>query len=161
MVSSTLITTPVYRLSAVLGLAGAGAFRLVRVLDGRYAVALGCPRPEVDHLAPIRAEWTPGTVWRPQHGLATGWAVYGAWFWIHAVLNKEFIRPRRTNSYRLQKMSSNSTSVSAGLGRCIPSCVVKRILSAYLFALISGTNWYSRFRRILTIWAMRPAIICW
>jgi len=63
--------------------------------------------------------------------------------------------------YRLQKVSSNSTSVSAGFGRCTPSCVVKRILSAYLFALISGTKWCSRFSRIRTIWATRPAIICW
>lgn len=42
--------------------------------------------------------------------------------------------------YSVQNVSSNSTSVSAALGRCTPSWVVKRMFSAYLFALISGTQ---------------------
>src|SRR4029079_6961278 len=45
-------------------------------------------------------------------------------------------RRRAARPYSEQKVSSNSTSVSAAFGRCMPSCVVKRMLRAYLFALI-------------------------
>jgi len=70
------------------------------------------------------------------------------------------VGPKNRN-YRLQKVSSNSTSVSDARGRWMPSWVVKRMLSAYLLALISGMQAYSPDSPMRSICAMRPAIICW
>src|ERR1051326_6566220 len=100
------------------------AFRFRFFVAHRYMVTLGRPCAEVDQATTLRAEWAEFARRVPRHRLAALRGSDGAC--IHV--------------YRLQNVSSNSTSDSTIFGRCAPSCVVKRMFNAYLFALISGTQ---------------------
>jgi hypothetical protein len=66
-----------------------------------------------------------------------------------------------TDCYRLQKVSSKWISASACLGRRSVPGRVKRMLSAYLLALISGMNASARRSRKRTSCAVRPASMSW
>src|SRR5690349_4250340 len=110
-----------------------GLGRIGRVVLGlaalpRHAVALRRPRAQVDHLASLAAERTPAILRSERRGLPTARA--------GNVL------------YRLQKVSSKATSQSAVRVRESSGCwEMKRILSTYLLALISGTHGMSGARR--------------
>ena len=73
----------------------------------------------------------------------------------------ELLRPRCsvTIRQRLQNVSSNSTSLSDTFGRGSVLKQVNRTLSAYLFALISGTRFADLESLILTIWDVLPPSI--
>lgn len=62
--------------------------------------------------------------------------------------------------YKLQNVRSNSRSDSQTCGRPSAPRLVKRIFSAYLFALISGTQSALSCSRMRTICARRPPSIC-
>src|SRR5262245_27765503 len=107
---------PLGRGSAVLR-CGLGGFL------ARYPVGLGRPRAEVDRLAALRAERAPARRRRPFDRLP-------------AVRTGDDLR----RHHRLQNASSKSTSRAYAAPRSIPETPMKRMFSAYLFALISGTH---------------------
>ena len=108
-----------------LGLLGL-VFRLRLALLERDAVALGSPLAEIDKLAALGAERAIGICRAQGCGCAAPWAV-------HHPLSVD-------RHHRLQNVSSKGTSVGLTRGRCAPAPKVKRMLSAYLFALTSGTH---------------------
>src|SRR5205085_11900762 len=105
---------------------GLGRARRV-VLAGlrRNRVLLGSPAAQVRHAAALAAERPPAVRGRKFRRLAAGGAWDGA---------------RGNRVHRLQNVRSNGTSCSYTRVRCTPSGSRKRTLSAYLFALISGTH---------------------
>jgi hypothetical protein len=54
------------------------------------------------------------------------------------------LRRATSSTYRLQNVNSKSTSRSKTMPRSAPAALMKRMLSAYLLALISGTQASSR-----------------
>jgi hypothetical protein len=94
----------------------------------RHAVFLRRPGAQIDVAAALGTERTEGAFGTPRHRLAAGGAVDDA-----------RLRNLRHDTYRLQNVISKTTSLSAWRGRASVPGVVKRMLRAYLLALISGT----------------------
>lgn len=102
------------------------ALTIVRVFL-RDAIGLGRPLSEVDQFAALGAE-RPVRIGRiPRSRCAA----------LRTTHDARFIR--NGSHHRLQNVSSNFTSSTEVL-RCVPMAEVKRILSAYLLALTSGTH---------------------
>jgi len=83
----------------------------------RNAVAFCGPLSQINQLAALRAKRAEAVRLIPRDAFSASRAVDG-------------VRLLRSFHCRLQKVSSNSTSDSLARGRCIPSCVVKRMFSA-------------------------------
>ena len=91
------------------------------------SVGTGSPLAKVDEFATFRTEWPIGIVDAPLHCRVTLRAMHFACF------------VGACGHHKLQNVSSKLTS-STLVRRCVPIAVVKRTLSAYLLALISGTQ---------------------
>lgn len=104
----------------VVGLTG------VRLFLGN-SVGAGSPLAKVDEFAAFRTEWPIGIVGAPPYCRVTLRAMHLACF------------VGVGGHHKLQNVSSKLTS-STLVRRCVPIAVVKRILSTYLLALISGTQ---------------------
>ena len=104
----------------LVGLAG------VRLFLGN-SVGACSPLAKVNEFAALRTEWPIGIVGTPAYCHVTLRAMYLARFLGVG------------GSHKLQNVSSKLTSWAL-VRRCVPIAVVKRTLSAYLLALISGTQ---------------------
>ena len=104
----------------VLGLPGIALYL-------RNSVGTRSPLAKVDEFATFRTEWPIGIVDAPLHCRVTLRAMHFACF------------VGACGHHKLQNVSSKLTS-STLVRRCVPIAVVKRTLSAYLLALISGTQ---------------------
>src|SRR2546423_4749645 len=114
--------------------------RLGRLFGG-HAVGFACPGAQVDHLAALAAKRTP-LVGRCE-------------------LSRAAAARARYGLHRLQNVSSKATSQSAVRGRLSSlCCAMKRMLSTYLLALISGTHGIVGSSRSLSICAVFPPSIC-
>ena len=118
------------------GVAGSFLFvRRLRGLRGCDPVLLARPSAEIEEPAAFGAEGTEAVFHAPfdaASALRTG-NDFGFAFLSHAVPVVPF-------TYRLQKVSSNGTSCSVARARSALPKLMKRTLSAYLLALISGTQ---------------------
>lgn len=111
------------------------------------SVRTGSPLTQVDEFATFRTERPIGIVGAPPYCGVTLWAMRLA-----SLLGVG-------GHHKLQKVSSKLTS-STLVRRCVPIAVVKRTLSAYLLALISGTQSQLRSSRMRSICANLPAMVC-
>lgn len=93
----------------------------------RNSVGASGPLAEVDEFATFRTKWPIGIVRAPPYCGIALWTMYLA-----SLLEVD-------GHHKLQKVSSKVMS-SILVRRCVPIAVVKRTLSAYLLALISGTQ---------------------
>lgn len=106
--------------------------RPVRGRLDRDAIGFRRPLAEIDRLAALRAEGPPRVVRRPWCRLPALRAVHDPGLGMPSLASH--------GAYRLQKVRSKSTEVSAVLPRSGPLTCVNRMLSAYLLALTSGTQ---------------------
>lgn len=109
----------------------------------RNTIGFRCPGSKINLFAALRAEGAPTVGRFPYNAFTALRALYGFLDGVH----------------RLQKVSSKGTSCSTVLGRVTVSGRMKRMLSAYLLALISGTAASEADMRTRSICAVRPLMV--